>query len=349
MLVRATSSQRARKLCGLWLVTTAALCFGVVAACVKAIDFPTFLLQQCRSTLEWVLCLSTGLIYRQCSSTPEQATSAENSAKVATKSLIEFLFGSRDVLGWVILRAVLQWCFVACWWSALNFMPVGDATALVYMCPFFTTLFSLIILRERVGWMFIPIGVLAVIGIVLLCKPSFIFGTTTSGPESLGILCGLSSAIIGGLLPVCTRKSKGVHWVAITHCSSLLSMVVFSPIALFVWTKVKPENETELSNSLGWLFGTRQLVHNTSPLGAWLLLLGVAGIGFAALAMQTKGYQLEQASRASMMVVLEIPFAYVLQAVIFGDPITPLGVLGAGFIGAATVLNVIRRQWEDAA
>ena len=48
---------------GLVLVTTAALLFGVVAACVKAIEMPTLVLQLCRSFIEWALGVGAALFY----------------------------------------------------------------------------------------------------------------------------------------------------------------------------------------------------------------------------------------------------------------------------------------------
>ena len=61
------------------------------------------------------------------------------------------------------------------------------------------------------------------------------------------------------------------------------------------------------------------------------------------LALQTLGYQLEEAARASVMTVLEIPFAYMLQHYCFQEEITPLGLVGVSLICLATTLNLLRR------
>ena len=52
-----------RPLLGLAFVTTAALLFGVVAACVKSIMLPTLVMQLCRSMIEWVLGVVAALVY----------------------------------------------------------------------------------------------------------------------------------------------------------------------------------------------------------------------------------------------------------------------------------------------
>ena len=41
---------------------------------------------------------------------------------------------------------------------------------------------------------------------------------------------------------------------------------------------------------------------------------------------------LEEAARASVMTVLEIPFAYVMQYVLFHDEMNALGLVGVGFV-----------------
>ena len=70
---------------------------------------------------------------------------------------------------------------------------------------------------------------------------------------------------------------------------------------------------------------------------------GATFTGFLGLALQTLGYQLEEAARASVMTVLEIPFAYVLQHYCFQEEITPLGLAGVGLIVLATSFNLVRR------
>ena len=44
----------------------------------------------------------------------------------------------------------------------------------------------------------------------------------------------------------------------------------------------------------------------------------------------TTGYQRTEAAKASVMTILEIPFAYLMQYIFFDDNLSPLGMLGAG-------------------
>ena len=100
------------------------------------------------------------------------------------------------------------------------------------------------------------------------------------------------------------------------------------------WLWYKPAAWAEASAGLGELL----LVRNCA------LLVGATLVGFLGLSFQTRGYQLEQAARASVMTVLEIPFAYVLQYALFHEELSLLGLLGVVVVCSATVLNLVRRQ-----
>ena len=147
----------------------------------------------------------------------------------------------------------------------------------------------------------------------------------------------------------------------VNHNSSALSALVFTPLAIAIWVWVDADAPAAIAHSTAELFG---LPANTmsSPvgfhlvsaedtlkgppsfqLGKWLLLLGATFTGFVGLALQTLGYQLEEAARASVMTVLEIPFAYLLQHYCFQEEITPLGLVGVSLICFATTLNLLRR------
>lgn len=73
-------------------------------------------------------------------------------------------------------------------------------------------------------------------------------------------------------------------------------------------------------------------------------LLGATVTGFVGLALQTLGYQRVQASKASLMTILEIPFAYVIQYAFFHEEITSLGLVGVGLVMAGTSINLLRQM-----
>jgi drug/metabolite transporter (DMT)-like permease len=363
---------------GLLMVTSAALLFGVVAAFVKAASLPTLVMLQIRSLLEWLLGLIVAIGYYRhergrrdmlVMSSTELMEGGALSMPAADGPLWKWLIGPPHLWHWLILRAFLYWGFLACWWLSLSSMPIGDATTIVYTAPIWTATFAFYLLGERIDWTFYPILLLDVCGVVLITQPSFIFGdvarlvpdgagsngTSTSGGRTsedsylLGTLCALSSAFIAGLLPVCTRKSKEAVWIVVNQVSDALSAFVFTPLAFVVWFSVDSSAEIQCRAAAAALFtGSHPAGSTFDGTGKWLLLLGATFTGFAGLALQTLGYQREEAAKASVMTILEIPFAYLLQNAIFHDEITPLGICGVGLVICGTALNLARHMQRAA-
>lgn len=60
--------------------------------------------------------------------------------------------------------------------------------------------------------------------------------------------------------------------------------------------------------------------------------------------MQTYGYQIEQAARASIMTDLEIPFSCLLQFIVFNHRPNLLALVGMTTIAAAGIFNLCMRK-----
>jgi len=338
---------------GMVLVTVSALLFGVVAALIKACALPTLVMLQVRSVLECLLVVVVAIAYVQMQ--PEAQTESALVPKPKTNGpgggLKMLLIGPPHLRGWLVLRAFLYWAFLTCWWLALTSMPIGDATTIVYTGPVWTALFSRMFLKEGIDWhVFLPIVALDACGVLLITQPSFLFPSAAHGgahgvDESsymLGTLSALFAAVVGGLFPVCTRKSKECFWTAVNNTSSVLSALVFTPVAFFVWFSVDDTALDRTLSSVGRLEG------GDGSMSKWALLVGATLTGFGALAMNTIGYQKEEATKASMMTILEIPFAYLLQGVVFNDAVTPLGLLGVGLICVGSLINLLNRMRQAA-
>ena len=374
-------SERMNTLVGITMVTSAALLFGVVAAFVKATALPTLVMLQCRSIIEWAIGVAVAFAYLrgerpkplpQAEATAASVVSSTASREAGTKhaapptplmikhaaddhtQLILLLVGPSHLWGWIVLRAFLYWGFLACWWLALTCMPIGDATTIVYCGPVFTATFARIFLKENIDWSFYPIVALDLVGIALITQPSFL-GFPESGDDSsrsgsvylLGALSSLFSAVIAGLLPVTTRISKDCFWTAVNHMSSALSALVFTPLAYAVWFALEPTAWEQTTRSITDLDG-RWFDAETGSLGKMPCLLGATLTGFAGLALQTLGYQRTEAAKASVMTVLEIPFAYLMQYALFHDEISGLGLCGVALVMGATSLNLLRHMQRGA-
>lgn len=280
---------------------------------------------QVRGACQW--CLSLCIAIARCKANGDAFT---------TGTLCTYLWGPVDLRFYMVLRAGLYWGFMMLWWSALTSMPVGDATAIVYCGPIFTAIFARLILREKLNWMFFVCLLLDVIGLVVISQPSFIFvGSVHRSPVYYkGSCCALAGSVVAGLLPVIVRLSSDCHWTSVEHVTAFFSTFVFSPAGLGLWYVHGRLTESD----------DEQPSHQLQIGSHWPVLVIAALVEFAGLGLQTYGYQVEEAARASVMTFLEIPFNYVLQAILFHQQPNMLAILGMLLILTSGILNIARKS-----
>jgi len=296
--------------------------FGLVAALVKFIAMDPYVVLQLRDTLQCLFSL------------------AAVSAFVPAGTTTDKLFGEPRHRMILFVRSGLYWGFMALFWMALDSMPVGDATTIVYCSPLFTALFGWLLLGEQVSLSVFGCLALSMVGVSLITQPGFLFGggSDKSDEYNRGMLYAFSSALLGGLLPVLVRKSKECHWATVNHVAALCSSVVFTPAAIAVRMALKHVDAP--GNGPGMWDG----IEDPNK----LLMIGLmALVGFAGLGLQTYGYQREQAARASAMCFLEIPFSYVLQYFMFRDLLAPVQGLGMILVVVSGLLNLKPAESSD--
>mmetsp|Transcript_6806 Transcript_6806/g.7278 ORF Transcript_6806/g.7278 Transcript_6806/m.7278 type:complete len:410 (+) Transcript_6806:177-1406(+) len=309
---------------GLICVTSSAFLFGIVAALVKLIALNVYMMILVRGSLQWVFS-----IVAVCAFMP-----------ASTSTLSNFI-GEPRHRPILFLRSGLYWGFICLFWTALDLLPLGDATTVVYCSPLFTALFSWLLLGEPIPPSVIVCMALSMVGVILVTQPTFLFGngmeeqTEDMVQYDRGMLYAFLSAALGGLLPVLVRKSKECHWATVEHATALCSTAIFTPAAMGVLALTKDADSDESSNTDLW--------EGIQDPRALLLLGLVALVGFAGLGLQTYGFQREAAARASVMTFLEIPFSYVLQFLMFGDLLTPIQGCGMLLVISSGLFNFIPR------
>jgi len=291
------------ELVGMLCVMASALIFAVVACMIKVTGLPTLVMLEVR-----------GLV--------ETALGAVALSLAGGK-------GFSTISPWLFVRALVYFVFLVFWWRTLALLPVGDATTLVSTGPIFTAFFGWLILGERVDAAFLPVLALNLTGLVLITRPTFLFGGHAGdhgGSYARGAATALCAAVVGGALPVCTRRARS-GWILVNGVASVLTAAVFAPLGL----ALDPSPE-EPRRGLGG--------------GSAMWLVAACTLGYVALALQTYGYQRAQAARASVMTACQIPFSYFLQYVIFKDAVSGLGLFGSALIVTASTGNAWRAKLQ---
>lgn len=122
------------------------------------------------------------------------------------------------------LRSLLNLATMLCFFYALKLLPLADAIAITFAAPLFMTIFSVILLRERVGaarWAAVLLGFA---GVVLILQPA---GTGLSG----GAILALASAVFYALALIASRELSATETSHNILFYYTLCVLLFSGVA----------------------------------------------------------------------------------------------------------------------
>jgi drug/metabolite transporter (DMT)-like permease len=213
-------------------------------------------------------------------------------------------------------------------------VPIGDCIAIIYSSPILTSLLSWWLLGETLPSEF-PLQVFLVLsGNMLIVDPPFVHGlpTFTSSDSSIAYLVLFIALALAAVLPVVTAKTKACSWIEVEHVGAAVASAVLIPGLMFADYAV---------------YGAVPSIPTESPLDAVNIILAALGT-FGGVALETKGYQLASAGRASMFRNLEVPFAYALQRWSTVTPVAPRALLGALLIVMSCGIGgITSRFWQS--
>ena len=211
----------------------------------------------------------------------------------------------------LVLRGLLGFGGLSCFYYAVTAMPLAEATVIQYMHPVFTALLALFFLREKIGGTLIVSLLLGLTGVVLVAQPSVLFGESAVeiDPFAAGVAL-LGAFFSAAAYTVVRRLSKTEDPLVIVFyfpfVAAPLSIPPLIPVA--VWP-----------TPLEWL---------------WLVLIGLTTqISQVCL---TKGLKHLPAGRATAISTMQIVFAALLGLSLFGEFPGLLSIVGGGLILVGT-------------
>lgn len=211
--------------------------------------------------------------------------------------------------GRLVVRGLLGFAALGCYYVSLARLPLADATTLHYTQPLITALLAWWLLGERVGWAAAFAIACGAGGVLLVVHPGVPLG---EGADPTGVAVALASATFSSFAYVTVRQlAKTEHPIVIVFYFPLIALPLALPWALydFVWP-----NATE-----------------------WLLLAGIGVTTQFGQVFLTKALAIERAGRAMSVGYVQICFAVGWQLLVFGH-LPGLGtVLGAALVIAGTL------------
>lgn len=148
-------------------------------------------------------------------------------------------------------RTFFGWSGVSLMFAALAFIPVSDATAISFLNPVFGMMLAIPLLGERVGpWRWLAAAI-ALIGTVILLRP-------TPGSFQPAALLALTAALFMGLELILVKRLAGREGpLQILFLNNTLGLGLASLAVLFVWQSPAPAQWAALAG-LGLLMALAQ-------------------------------------------------------------------------------------------
>jgi drug/metabolite transporter (DMT)-like permease len=224
--------------------------------------------------------------------------------------------------GLLITRGVFGFVALSLFYFSLTRLPLADASVIQYTNPVITAVLAALVLRERIGPLEALVLLCCLAGVVLITRPSILFGGEARLPP-LYVALALFGAFCSACAYVTIRRLTGEHPLVIVFYLPMVTVVGTLPL-------VAPR--------LVW----------PTPL-EWLVLVGVGVTTQVAQVYMTRGLQLEPAGRATAVGYLQIVFAGVWGALFFGELPDAWSVTGAALIVGSTLALAVWRGTVRAA
>jgi drug/metabolite transporter (DMT)-like permease len=219
----------------------------------------------------------------------------------------------------LFFRGFLGYLALSCVFHSVAVMPLADATVIQYLYPLFTAVLATLLLGERPTPRIAVAGLASLAGIVLVAKPSFLFGAVAHAPASLDVAIAIAGAFFTALAYVGVKR--------LTEVEHQLVIVFYFPLVTLPATMPALLHSAILPTPFEWVV--------------------LVGIGVATQAGQlwlTKGLQLQSATAATGLTYLQVVFATMWGAIFFAEVPDRRSMLGALLVvSSAFLIGVARR------
>ncbi|KAK4521229.1 uncharacterized protein ATC70_013174 [Mucor velutinosus] len=226
--------------------------------------------------------------------------------------------GQPGVRRWLLFRGLAGTLGLCLFFYSITQLPLADATVVFFLGPAFTAILASIVLGEAFTLFDGICSVACMVGVVLVSKPQFLFGSH-DGPQDqdisewqrlFAVLCALAGAMMSAVAYVTVRKiGRGAHYMVHVVYFGLVSIVV-APIGMTMFqTPVMPQG--------GYEYGM-------------LLLVGLSA--FVGQCFLNQGLQMAPAGPGTLMRMNDVVFAFLFGIFILHEYPDIYSISGASII-----------------
>lgn len=223
----------------------------------------------------------------------------------------------------VFLRTVLHIIGIAAMFTALTYLPLADAVAIVFVMPFFMLILGKYFLSEEVGSARLLACLVGFFGTLLVVQPSF---SEVGWPALLPVFVAANFSVF----MLVTRKiAKQTDPISLQAISGLMALGLMVPL---MW--------------IGQDLGVAALTAIRPDGNQWMLLISIGILGSVAHLLMTWSLRYAPSATLAPMQYLEIPVAMLIGLLIFGDFPNGLATFGI-FVTMAAGLFIVLREHSN--
>lgn len=215
-------------------------------------------------------------------------------------------FGEPSQRPLLILRGALGFLFMACYFYAIQTLPLSNAVVLCYTSPVLTAAIAALFLGER--WHSVDAlgSAVCLVGVGCVCQP---FGYKTHTGDPLGSAAALAAAVLSSGVNLLVHMLKETDPTVFVHYFALVSLTLSLPMALI------------FREEFHWPEGYE-----------WLLMILLALFSVTGQVFTNIGLQLETAAKATAMSYTQVAWAYLFQVVLLHEETHTIKIVGAALI-----------------
>lgn len=212
-------------------------------------------------------------------------------------------------------------------YTAVGMLPLADASTIIFSAPAYVGIFACVLLKEPCGISQLFVIILALSGVVLISKPTFIFGGTYDKHihnRLLGVGMAFISSVTFALAFVSIRRIKNTTSAVIIFWLSFVCIALGSVILL-------------ATNGFSLPQSTDQ----------YLLILGNGCCGVLAQFTLTVALKVENAGPVSLARTIDIVMAFIYQTTVLGEAFNWLSLGGAVLVISCVAFLAFEKYKEQ--
>jgi drug/metabolite transporter (DMT)-like permease len=225
------------------------------------------------------------------------------------------------VLGLTFFRTLLHILGIAAMFTALKYLPLADAVAIVFVMPFFMLVLGKFVLSEEVGHRRLLACVVGFSGTLMVVQPSF---AEVGWPALLPVFVAANFSVF---MLVTRQIAKETDPIGLQAVSGVMAVALMIPA---IW----------IGNAVAYA----PLMTMAPTSYEWSLLLAIGLLGSGAHLLMTWSLRYAPSATLAPMQYLEIPFATLLGFAIFSDLPNPVAGVGIAITMAAGIYVVLREH-----